>query len=714
MLTSLNLSSRRMERQTVAFGGLDRSDRAGSGAFTHMEGLSPARWPKLSPARCDRVEPVSSADGLFEWDGHRVLAADGQLWYDGQPLCNLTAGSKQFAVVNTALVVWPDKLAVDLDKGEVRALSARAVNAGQASFTADSLTLAPRSVYARTTLRYRSSDARVPWLWSYESVAWTAEGGWVCEGGTWLRAHTAVGRYCIPPVRYSADSGTCTALLPRSVYGTSAPTEPGGPENEEGFCTLITHLDSFSQTAESYHADLAAEVYWEQQNAVPLDSLFRVGDAVSVTGTLHGLLDVEKRIVRAIDPKTNTLTFDPDTFLAGDRACRLSEDVHEAVCLRYTEGDKTYRYKVKDFTALAGERVVLDAAEKQVRVYNERGEEVAAFEAESVTSVSGFYLLEPDSLRQTALAVEVSRPVPELDYICHHDNRLWGVSDRDNCIYASALGDPSNFCLYDGLSTDSYTAAVGSEGEFTGICSYGGSVLCWKEQGLHKVLGTMPETYQIAAYTVPGVGRGSHKSLVSVDERLYYLGRDGVYAYTGSLPTRISRPLGLAPYANGVAGTDGKYYCLSAERTGCGPELLLYDPETGLWFRRDGTRAADFARSADGLALLAADGIRTLEAGEGYRDFEAVLAPMEEELDRVQYSRLRLRCELEEGAWLQVDVRRDGGLWRQAGLVRGGGHRVAELRLPLGRCGRLEIRLRGHGGCAVSRLSREYRKRGRE
>ena len=89
------------------------------------------------------------------------------------------------------------------------------------------------------------------------------------------------------------------------------------------------------------------------------------------------------------------------------------------------------------------------------------------------------------------------------------DNRIWGAEGKT--IYASALGDPTNY-VYDGVSTDSYAVAVGTEGEFTGCIAYSSTVLFWKENCLHKVLGSYPAQYEIYTYTVPGIQKGSEKS----------------------------------------------------------------------------------------------------------------------------------------------------------------------------------------------------------
>ena len=64
----------------------------------------------------------------------------------------------------------------------------------------------------------------------------------------------------------------------------------------------------------------------------------------------------------------------------------------------------------------------------------------------------------------------VRRTVPMLRYICENENRLWGCDDTT--IYASKLGDPFNWNVYEGLDTDSYAVDTGSAGKFTGCVSF--------------------------------------------------------------------------------------------------------------------------------------------------------------------------------------------------------------------------------------------------
>ena len=87
---------------------------------------------------------------------------------------------------------------------------------------------------------------------------------------------------------------------------------------------------------------------------------------------------------------------------------------------------------------------------------------------------------------QTA-AVTVMRLMPEMDFVVEQGNRLWGCKygivdgQAVNEIYACALGDFRNWNSFAGLSTDSYAAARGSDGPFTGAAACMGGVVFFKE-----------------------------------------------------------------------------------------------------------------------------------------------------------------------------------------------------------------------------------------
>lgn len=316
-----------------------------------------------------------------------------------------------------------------------------------------------------------------------------------------------------------------------------------------------------------------------------------------------------------------------------------------------------------------------------------------------------------DEAGRVAAVVNVERRIPDLDFICESDNRLWGCSNADNTIYVSALGDPTNFFVNEVISTDAFAVAVGSEGEFTACCRYGSDVLFWKETKLHKVIGSYPAEYTIYSYDIEGVQAGCDKSLAVINEVLYYKGIHGVYAFTSS-PTLISSNFGERYFTDAVAGVDGDSYYLSVKGDDNRSYLFVYETLLGLWILEDDVRALDFIRDGKDFYM------RT-EGGEFYRcgasdtgtDMEwfVQLTPFYETLEgRKTYSKLLLRVELPKGSYLRIEVRTDGGAWREAGKIIGKSCNAFPLNVPINRCDKFEIRLGGKGKCTVLSMMREF------
>lgn len=171
-------------------------------------------------------------------------------------------------------------------------------------------------------------------------------------------------------------------------------------------------------------------------------------------------------------------------------------------------------------------------------------------ESESATD----YVIIPGFLDETATqsdTLTVERTLPQMDLVFESGNRLWGcrygtnlAGEFVNEIYASKLGDFKNWNCYMGVSTDSYAASCGTDGQWTGAISYNGYPIFFKERFLHKVYGNYPANYQIQVTECRGVQRGAAASLAIVNEKLLYKSPFGVCVYDGSLPVDISASFG--------------------------------------------------------------------------------------------------------------------------------------------------------------------------
>ena len=300
-------------------------------------------------------------------------------------------------------------------------------------------------------------------------------------------------------------------------------------------------------------------------------------------------------------------------------------------------------------------------------------------------------------------------------YILEKGDSIQSMADlQGKTIYASALGDPTNFYVYDGVSTDSYAVAVGTEGEFTGCIAYSSTVLFWKENCLHKVLGSYPAQYEIYTYTVPGIQKGSEKSLAVINETLFYKGRNGVYAYSGGAPELLTENFGTRRFFDAVGGTDGERYYISMRTEKGDWELYVFDTLRAIWLREDATHALDWAYLDGTLYFLDGATGKLMTTGQDYSEeglvnWSATLCQMDETSHgRKCYSKLYLRADLEAGAWLKVEISTDGKPFRQVFSTHN--ERAKTLQVPIlpVRCDNFRIRLSGKGGCLVKSIIREF------
>ena len=503
MLPFLNNTANRTQRQIVTFRGINWSDQIQDGDLRDSLNLSARRFPYLSTRRARRKMDAYSGATAMTARGALVVVQGTDLIYDGSVVGQVIAGEKQFAVVNTKLVIWPDKVYLDLN---------------------------------------------------------------------------------------SRTMGTLGA----SITGT------GAEFAEDGTMTVTGWGD--------------------------LTDKFRVGDGVTISGCAN---EKNNQTVIITSLTANSMGVGKNVF-------------------------------------------------------------AAASETGSIT---------------------IERRIPDMDFICESENRLWGCSSEAQTIYASALGDPTNFFQYNVKSTDSYAVPVGSDGAFTGCCKHTSSVLFWKETKLHKVLGSYPAEYSVYTYDIEGLQEGCSKSLQIINEVLYYKGLHGIYAYSGGVPTMISQNFGMRDFVGGVAGNDGDTYYISVKDTD-GSHLLAYETSSGLWMREDGTDAVDFARVGKELYFLDSGGdVWLADSGEEDKDLEwmAQFTPFyETAAGRKMYSKLLLRVELPAGAWMRVETRSDDGVWRECGKIIGRDADSVPVRVPINRCDSFEVRLSGHGPCTVRTMILEY------
>lgn len=319
--------------------------------------------------------------------------------------------------------------------------------------------------------------------------------------------------------------------------------------------------------------------------------------------------------------------------------------------------------------------------------------------------------------------VTAQRRVPDLDWLTEHNNRVWGCSSTENVIYACKLGDATNWFSYRGTAADSYAVTVGSDGAFTGAATCMGYALFFKENTLHKLYGSKPSDFQLSSLRCRGVAKGAARSLCVINETLYYLSPDGVMAWDGSIPTKVSTVLDPARLRNvksALGGAlDGRYYLHLVRGSGEAQavRLLVYDTERGLWQEED-VCSYEMAGSGgqlylwDGKAIWAADADReeNWQQAGGIEDgvsFELVSGDIGlDSPEELYLSRLTLRLEAEVKSRIEVAVSYDSGAWETLAQLTADGRRCFDVPFVPRRCGSLRLRLKGRGQLTLRSLTR--------
>lgn len=317
--------------------------------------------------------------------------------------------------------------------------------------------------------------------------------------------------------------------------------------------------------------------------------------------------------------------------------------------------------------------------------------------------------------------LRVERRVPDMDYVTECGNRLWGCragKNREgqtvNEIYACKLGDFRNWESFLGLSTDSYSVAVGSPGGFTGAITYLGTPIFFKEDCLYKVFGSYPSAFRLQMTACAGVQAGCADSLAIAGQTLYYKSALGVCAYEGAMPRDIGAALGHLPFRNARGAAWGSLYYLSMEEAG-GDSLYVYDGARGLWHREAGLKIRRLTACQGKLYALDGDGglwcLRG-EAGEEKVTWTAQTGKLDYYRGGRHLTGLSLRLELARGAKAEVAIRYDGtGPWEQAGAVTGQGLTFSLMLRPR-KCSALELRLEGTGPMRLYSMERIWQRGG--
>ena len=307
--------------------------------------------------------------------------------------------------------------------------------------------------------------------------------------------------------------------------------------------------------------------------------------------------------------------------------------------------------------------------------------------------------------------VTITRAMPDMDFICENDNRLWGC--KGDTVYCCKLGDLTNWNVFDGIASDSWAVDVGTPGDFTGCYTYLGYPCFFKEDVIYKVYGDMPSNFQLIRSASLGVKKGNGKSLAVAGEVLFYMSRTGIVAYSGSTPQDIFLSFGGESFSDCVAGSNGRKYYVSMKKQDGTYTLAVYDTSFNMWHLEDNIQAVGFCWY-NGLYILSNDGSLYL-IGDNAQSTEKVkssvtFAPFTYGTARKKgVSKLGITCELDPGSTLEVKINYDSSeSWQTVSILEGSKRKSFYLPLIPRRCDHFSLKLEGKGKWRLYSLTKEY------
>lgn len=738
------------KKTTRIFGGLNRRNDAAEGELISCENLGVSAYPALCPRKGrGEVGAYTNPTDIFEWNGHMVVIDGSNALYDGEIIGNVTPGQKQFAVVNTKLVIWPDKVYIDLNNNSFKHMdeSVTAPGADVSVYTESSITLGDSRSTALGTEEFVAAFYVTPMpqydkyiCELYETLEWT-DGAWEGTGeegelrggsdsaGSWVGKYVKLKKNTVSGV-YNLNSRWEYWIDYRDGNGYQLDGSRDYSEDMEEVCAKITKV---TQTMESPGAGEHIYVYTVEFDIIrgeldePLSGKFEAGDWVSFEG-LPGTTPGQEVRISAIDDDTRTLSFPKGSFtILGSYYCRLTE-AEESEWNLLTGAVNVNGYGVYYGVTLpplpAGSVLYTDRELDNMSIitaWNAETGEITGKESDVIPGSSYKQLTFTQGTGIINWPLTVKRKAPEMDYICSHNNRLYGVSNsvagltdgtetgyKSRVIYVSELGEPTRFTTFEGVDTDSYQVAEATNGDFTGCCPYGDYVLFFKEHKVLKFYGSYPSAMGYTYDNIEGVKKGCHRSLVIVNEVLYYMGRAGFCAYSGTVPTIVSYKLD-EKYSNVLCATDGDKILVCGE-SGGKAEMLSYTPELGLWLKEDETQAPGMAMVNGTIHMIIGRKLYADGTGDDSGvEWSAELHPFTEDtFKRKKWKYIRVRAEFEAGVTLKVNVKTGDEEYKTWLTAEKTGWQTLTVPMPLMRTDRVSVKLSGKGKCTVREIEREY------
>ena len=241
---------------------------------------------------------------------------------------------------------------------------------------------------------------------------------------------------------------------------------------------------------------------------------------------------------------------------------------------------------------------------------------------------NGMFML--DSVDFTISAV----PTPEMFGIIERTNeRIWGaaIKDKPDWLYYSATYDPTDWCHRDpsyeddpeefkknGQPEDGAGEIVQPSWDgdaFTTLRAFGDQLIAFKRTRVWRVVGTNPGEY-VFKEQYGGGAMAAHTVAVDAN-RIYMLGRDGVYAYDGNSVEPFGKEYAWQVFdrmnverldeACGCVWRDKYYLAIPIDGSAVNNAVVTYDLHDGTWLLRTDLKVESWLPAETALYFTTSD-----------------------------------------------------------------------------------------------------------
>lgn len=271
-----------------------------------------------------------------------------------------------------------------------------------------------------------------------------------------------------------------------------------------------------------------------------------------------------------------------------------------------------------------------------------------------------FYDTVSDTFGSFANGTIVTSANPDIDKATVHNNRVFGIKGAN--IYASKQGDFKEWNVFNQLNTDSWATDVAGAVDFKTIGNYQNHVVMQSDVNMFELYGYKPSNFQVQETVKVGSFVFSYVELESV---LYFANSDGIYAYAGGVPRKISQGIDI-PFKSAELGSDGRKLYASVF-DGTEYHLFVFDSDTGLITRYDNLNVIQFTVHEGHMLALCSDGkVYKFDSGTETIEWELeTIGFIDDYFSRSGVKNIEIHAEMSANSHLNVFVQTDNDKsWR--------------------------------------------------